>query len=68
MSATLEEVHKLLASLPEKDMSRVRDFVKVLLEEPDDLTDEERKDVRKGQSEFRRGAWVKWEDVRRRDV
>ena len=68
MNTTLEEVHKLLQSLPEKDLARVRDFVKVLQEEPGDLTEEERKEVQKGQSEFRRGDWVRWEDVRRQDV
>lgn len=68
MSATREELHRLLQSVPEKDLTEVRDFVKVLLEEPDDLTEEERQDVREGEEEIRRGEWVRWKDVRRKDV
>jgi hypothetical protein len=68
MSATKDELHRLLESLPEEELSQVRDFVKVLLEEPEYLTDEERKEVREGEEEIRRGEWVWWEEVRRKDV
>lgn len=68
MSATREELHRLLQSVPEKDLTEVWDFVKALLEEPEDLTEEERQDVSEGEEEIRRGEWVWWEEVRRKDV
>ena len=68
MSVLREELHQLLGSLPEEELSQVRDFLKVLLEEPDDLTEEERQEVREGEDEIRRGEWVWWEEVRRKDV
>jgi hypothetical protein len=68
MSATKEELHRLLESLPEEELSQVRDFVKVLIEEPEDLTEEERQEVREGEEEVRRGEWVWWEEVRRKGV
>ncbi|MFQ6030783.1 MAG: DUF2283 domain-containing protein [Dehalococcoidia bacterium] len=36
--------------------------------EAEDLTEEEHEELIRGEEEFRRGEWVKWEDVRRRDV
>jgi hypothetical protein len=54
--------------LPEEELAQVLDFVKVLPEEPEDLTDEEWEEVRKGEEEIKRGEWVRWEDVRRTDV
>jgi hypothetical protein len=68
MSATRDELNQLLESLPEEELAQVLDFVKVLLEEPEDLTDEEWEEVRKGEEEIKRGEWVRWEDVRRTDV
>ncbi len=68
MSTTRDELNQLLESLPEEELAQVLDFVKVLLEEPEDLTDEEWEEVRKGEEEIKRGEWVRWEDVRRTDV
>jgi hypothetical protein len=68
MSTTRKEIDKFLQSMTEQDLRLVRSFVKMLLQKPDELTEEELKDVRKGEVEFRRGEWVNWEDVRRRDV
>ena len=68
MATMLDEIHRLLELLPEKDLSQVRDFVKALLQEPVEITEEEAKEVRKGEREFQRGDWVRWQDVRRRDV
>jgi hypothetical protein len=31
------------------------------LKEPDELTEDERGEVKKGESEIQRGDWVKWE-------
>ena len=68
MSAIREELSKLLEALPEEELTKVLDLVKVLLKEPEELTAEEWKEVLKGEEEIRRGKWVKWEDVRRKDV
>jgi hypothetical protein len=68
MSATREELQRLLESLPEEELPQVRDFVKVLLEEPEDLTEEEWRELCEGEEEIRRGEWVWWEEVRRKDV
>ncbi len=65
MSATRDELNQLLESLPEEELAQVLDFVKVLLEEPEDLTDTEWDEVRKGEEEIKRGQWVRWKDVRR---
>lgn len=68
MSALREELHQLLESLPEEELSQVRDFVKMLRKEPEDLTERERQDAREGEEEIRRGEWVWWEEVRRKGV
>jgi hypothetical protein len=38
MSTLREELHQLLEALPEEELGQVRDFLKLLLEEPDELT------------------------------
>lgn len=68
MSAIREELTKLLESLPEEELTQVRDFVKVMLEEPEELIEEEWQEVREGEAEIRRGEWVRWEDVRRKNI
>jgi hypothetical protein len=68
MTAKRDELHQLVESLPEEDLTQVWDFVKVLLEEPEELTKEEWQEVLEGEEEFRQGEWVKWPDVRRKDV
>jgi hypothetical protein len=68
MSTIRYELHQLLDRLPEPELSQVRDFMKVLLEEREELTDEEWEEVGKGEEEIQRGEWVRWEDVRRTDV
>ena len=68
MSATRKEINQLLGSLTEKDLGQVRSFVKVLLRPPEEISEEELQEVRKGEEEFLRGDWVRWEEVRRKDV
>ncbi len=68
MSTKQEELYQLLESLPEEELSQVTDFVKVLLAEPEELTQEEWKQVREGEKEFEEGNWVRWKDVQRKDV
>lgn len=68
MSALREELHQLVEGLSEDDLSEVKDFVKVLLKEPDELTDDELADLDGGQKEIRQGDWTWLEDVKRNDV
>jgi hypothetical protein len=68
MTAIRDELRQLVESLPEEDLTQVRDFVKVLLREPEELTESQLQEVHEGEAEFRRGEWVRWQDVRRKDV
>ena len=49
MSATRKEINQLLESLTEKDLRKVRSFVKVLLRTPEKISEEELQEVRKGE-------------------
>ena len=64
MSTTIQEMHRLLEALPEEELVEVRDFVKVLLDEPEDLTERELRNVQRGEEEFRKGEWAGWEKIR----
>ena len=68
MTTLREVLHRLVESLPEEELTEAHDFLRVLLEEPEELTEEEWQEVREGEEEFERGEWVRWEDVRRKDV
>ena len=68
MNTLREELHQLVEGLSEDDLSEVKDFVKVLLKEPDELSDEEIAELKKGEKEVREGDWVWLEDVKRNDV
>ena len=68
MNTKREELYQLLDSLPEEELSQVADFVNVLLAEPEELTQEEWKQVRKGEKEIEEGNLVRGEDIQRRDV
>lgn len=68
MSTLREEIHRLVESLAEEDLPEVRAFVRVLLKGPEDLTEEEQREVEAGEAEVKRGEWVWWEDIKRTDV
>ena len=68
MTTIRDEVHQLVEALVDDKLSEVRDFLKVLASEPEELTGEELTDVLEGEEEFKRGEWVRWENVRRKDV
>ena len=65
---TKEELHGLLESLPESGIEEVHDLMVVHSKEPEDLTENEAKELREGEAEVERGEWVRWEDVKREDV
>ena len=68
MYAIREEVHRLVEALSYEEMAGVRDFLNVLMREPLELTDEEWQEVSDREEEFRKGEWLRWEDVIRTDV
>ena len=68
MYAIREEVHRLVEALSDEEMAGVRDFLNVLMREPLELTDEEWQEVSDREEEFRKGEWLRWEDVIRTDV
>ena len=68
MTLVREELNRLLRSLSEEELCEVRDFVKVLSLEPEDLSEEDLREVIEGEEQFRRGEWEKWHDVKRRNV
>ena len=53
MSTMREELHRLVESLSEDELSEVREFAKLLLKEPDELTEDERGEVKKGRASER---------------
>ena len=65
---TKEELHGPLESLPESGLEEVRDLMVVLLEESEELTEDEARELREGEAEVKRGAWVRREDVKREDA
>jgi len=68
MSTIRDDLHQLVDLLSEEELVQVHDLAKILLVEPDDLTESEMEEVAKGEEEVRKGEWVRWEDVRRTDV
>ena len=56
---------KQLEGLSEDEFSEVLKFVRLLQGRFEELSNEELQEVREGQEEFRRGEWVRWEDVKR---
>ena len=68
MATVKEELIEELNHLRVKDLVTVREFVRVLLEEEEDLTPEEAAEFDAGQAEITRGEWVRWEEIRRTDV
>ena len=63
-----EELLKRLDNLSEEEISQVLNFINLLQELPEELGKGEIEEIRAGQEEFARGEWVRWEDVRRKDV
>ena len=68
MSVMREELSDLLETLPEDDLRQVHDFVRVLLEAPEELSDKEFQEVQPGDGEFQRGDWYRWDEIKRQEV
>jgi len=65
MAKLEEQLLQDLRRLAPADLEAVRDFIRVLLEEPEKLTPEEQAEVEAGEAEIARGEYVRWDDVRR---
>lgn len=68
MTALKEELIRQLDRLSDHELAEVLDFVRVLQQEPEELSPEEVEDLRASQSEVARGEWVRWQDIKRPDV
>ena len=66
--ATREEVHELVDQLADPLLAEVANFIRVVLREPDILTEDELREVDLAQEEFARGEFVRWPDNKRTDV
>ena len=62
---TKGKIVEQIESLSDEEVSQVLDFIKLLREQPEKLTEREREEIKAGQQEFARGEWSRWEDVRR---
>lgn len=68
MTALKEELIRQLDSLSDRELAEVLDFVRVLQQEPEDLSPEEAEELRTSRAEVARGEWVRWKDTKRPDV
>jgi hypothetical protein len=62
---TKGKIIEQIESLSDEEVSQVLDFIKLLREQPEELTEREREEIKAGQEEFARGEWSRWKDVRR---
>ena len=62
---TKGKITEQLEGLSQEEVSQVLDFIKLLREQPEELTDHEHEEVKAGREEFARGEWSRWQDVRR---
>jgi cytochrome c553 len=60
-----EKIMEQIQSLSDEEMSQVLDFIKLLREQPEELTNPELEQIKAGQEEFARGEWSRWKDVKR---
>jgi hypothetical protein len=60
-----EEIMEQIQRLSDEEMSQVLDFIKLLREQPEELSNRELEEIKAGQEEFARGEWSRWEDIKR---
>jgi predicted transcriptional regulator len=65
MATVKAELMRELDQLSPKGLAAVRNYVRVLLQQPEELTPDERAEVEAGEAEIARGDCVNWEDIRR---
>ena len=66
--ATREEVHKLVDQLSDPLLSEAANFINIIMREPDDLTEDELREIELAKDEFQRGEFIRWPDNKRADV
>lgn len=62
---TKGKIVEQLENLSDEEVSQVLDFIKLLRDRPEELTEREREEIKAGQEEFARGECSRWKDVRR---
>lgn len=62
---TREEVHRLVDQLSDRLLPEAANFIKVIMRESDDLTEEESREVELAKDEFQRGEFIRWPDNKR---
>ena len=67
MSSTREKILKAIEKMKEEDLEGVLDYI-YLIQEPEEVepTKEELEAIKRGQEEYARGDYVKWEDLKRK--
>ena len=68
MSATKQELRKVVSELSEDESRITLRFAEWLREQGDQLTEKELATLRRGESQIREGDFVWWRDVRRTHV
>jgi len=63
-----EELHKAVDRLPNERLQEALDYLRLLLEEPEDLTPEEWELVRAGEKEIADGKGISLEDIERERI
>ncbi|MCH7800457.1 MAG: hypothetical protein IIC24_02825 [Chloroflexi bacterium] len=66
--ATREEVHSLVDQLSDRLLPEAANFIKVIMREPDDLTEDEMQELELAEDEFQRGEFVRWPENKRTDT
>lgn len=68
MTALKQELIRRLDELSDRELAEVLDFVRVLQQEPEELSPEETEELQASRGEVGRGEWVRWQDIKRSDV
>jgi uncharacterized protein YciW len=68
MTALKEELIRQLDKLSDHELAEVLDFVRVLQQEPEELSPEETEELQASKGEVGREEWVRWQDIKRPDV
>ncbi len=68
MSATKQELKKVIGELSEDESRIILKFAEWLREQKEELTDKELTILQKGSQQIQKGDFVWWRDVKRTDI
>lgn len=63
-----EDLLQKLEGLSPAALEEVLAFVRILQQEPEELSPDEAAEVEKGRREVTEGQWTRWRDIKRKDV